>query len=159
MKQTALARKRKPSASPNLSAQAHEQIMDFLQLADKSTHPAIINAAVTLANERQKQHQKSEAKISPTVATLLATIVIGLAAWACWYALVHHPGRTGFSLVMVITTLAIVLICLYALFSGHLSQTNFMSVIRWAGEQINRLTPFRKNRQASFPDDDADAEP
>ena len=41
--------------------------------------------------------------------------------------------------------LAIVLICLYALFSGHLSQLNFMSMVRWAGERISRLNPFDKS--------------
>jgi hypothetical protein len=159
MKQTALTKKRKASPSPDLSTQAHEQIMDYLRLADKSKNPALIEAAVKLANERQKQQQKSEAKISPTVATILATTVIGLAAWACWYAIVHHPDRTGFSLVVVISSLAIVLICLYALFSGHLSQLNFMSMVRWAGERISRLNPFDKSPPPARPDDGADAEP
>ncbi len=148
MNQPAPARKRRSSTPPDLSAQAHEQIMDFLRLADGSTNPAIVEAAVKLANERQRQQQKSEAKIAPHIATLLATGVALATVGGCWYALVHYPGDLGFALVTVISSIAILMICMYALFSGHLSQANFMSVFRWAGERLRQLNPFNGAKSA-----------
>jgi hypothetical protein len=148
MNQPAPARKRRTSTPPELSTQAHDQIMDYLRLADGSTNPAIVEAAIKLANQRQKQQQKSEAKISPLLATLLATFVAIAAVGACWFALVHHPGSLGFELVTVVSSLAILVICLYALFSGHLSQSNFMVVFRWVGERLKQLNPLSWRKKA-----------
>lgn len=122
--------------------------MDYLRLADGSTNPAIVDAAIKLANERQRQQHKSEAKISPLLATLLATFVAIGAVGACWFALVHHPGSLGFELVTVVSSLSILVICLYALFSGHLSQSNFMVVFRWAGERLKQLNPLNWRKKA-----------
>jgi hypothetical protein len=116
--------------------------MDYLQLADKSSNPAIVEAAIKLANARQRQQQKSEAKISPLVATLLATFVAAAAVGGCWFALVNHPGSLGLELVLIVSSLAVLVICLYALFSGHLSQANFMAVFYWVGERLKLLNPL-----------------
>jgi hypothetical protein len=158
MKQTVPVRKRRTSMPPDLSAQAHDQIMDYLRLADGSTNPAIVEAAVKLAEERQKQQHKSEAKISPQVATLLATCIAIAAVGACWFALVRHPGGLGFELVAVISSIAILVICLYALFSGHLSQSNFMSVFRWASERLRYFSPFSRGKGPDIPSSDPDSE-
>lgn len=147
MNQPAPARKRRSSTPPDLSTQAHDQIMDYLRLADGSTNPAIVEAAIKLANERQKQQQRSEAKISPLLATFLATVVALAAGGASWFALVHHPGSLGLELVIVISSLALFIICLYALLSGHLSQANFMVVFRWVGERFKQLNPFNWHKK------------
>jgi len=131
------------SVPQDLSAQAHDQIMDYLRLAEASSNEAITSAAVELAKERQRQHQKVDAKISPQLAVILATVIAVGAASACWYALVSHPDRLGFELVIVIVIIAIVVISVYALFSGHLSQTNFMAVIHWAGGCLKSLNPLK----------------
>jgi hypothetical protein len=147
MSKPALAPTRRASKPPDLGAQAHNQILDYLRLADASSNPAIVEAAVKLAQERQKQQQKSEAKISPLFATIMATFIAIAAVCACWYALVYHPGGLGLELVVVVSSIAILVICLYALFSGHLSQSNFMVVFRWVGDRLKQLNPFGKSKE------------
>lgn len=159
MSKSAPARTRRISPPPDLSAQAHDQIMDYLRLADASPNPAIAQAAVKLAKERQKQQQKSEAKISPLVATVLATCVAVAAVCASWYALVQHPNGLGLELVVVVLTIAILVICLYALFSGHLSQSNFMVVFRWAGDRFKQLITLSKGKETDISVAAADDEP
>jgi hypothetical protein len=119
--------------------------MDYLKLADTSKNPAIAKAAVKLAQERQKQLHKSDARISPVTATVLATLVGIASVGACWYALTHHPGGMGQELVVVIGSVSVLIICLYALFSGHLSQTNFMTAVRAMLDRLKSFSPFNKN--------------
>jgi len=133
---------------PDLRTQAHRQIMDYLRLAKDSDNPAIVEAAIQLAQERQRLDQKSDPKISPILAVFLATCVAIAAVCACWYALVYHPGRMGLELVIVVCPIAILVICMYALFSGHLSQENFMVVFQWVGDRLKELNPFCKGKDA-----------
>ena len=95
-----------------------------------------------IAEDRQKHQYKSEAKLSPGAAVTLATVVALLVVAACWYALVKYPGRLGLELAGVTCTIGMLVVCLYALFSGHLSQANFMVVFQWAGERLKRSNPF-----------------
>ena len=73
-----------------------------------------------------------------TLASVTAIITVA----ASWYALVTHPGKLGVALAVMTCTVGVLVICLYALFSGHLSQANFMVVFQWAGDQLKKLNPF-----------------
>lgn len=118
--------------------------MDLLHVANSSTDSAIVAAALRLAEERQRLHAKSEAKISPTTAAILGTFVGVAGVAACWYVLVKHPDKVGFARAGLIGSFAVLLICSYALFSGHLSQTNFMTVVRAVLDRIKKLSSFGK---------------
>jgi hypothetical protein len=142
MSKRSLIRSRDKSDHKSLSSLAHEQAMELLRLADHSRNPAIVK----IARERQRQQQRLEKNISPFLAVLLATIMVTAAGVACWYVLVNHPNQTGLELVLIITTLAVLIVSLYALFSGHLSQSNFMTVFKWVGDRFRQLNPLGKPR-------------
>lgn len=133
---------RRPPAKKDLRAQADAQILELLKLASKSDNPAFVAATVQIANDRQRQQHKAEAKLSPGVAVTLATLVALAVVCGCWYALLEHPGRMGFALASITCSVGILVVTLYALFSGHLSQTNFMVIFRWATDSLKRLWPF-----------------
>lgn len=116
-------------SATDLSMQAHHQIMDYLGVATKSDNPAIVDAALDLAKERQKQHIEATARLSPRTATLLATLAVIAAAVACGFVYIKYP-KMAWPLAGIFIVLVILLTCIYALFTGHLSQTNFMSVIK-----------------------------
>jgi hypothetical protein len=134
--------------TPDLNAQAHDQIMDFIRLADRSKNPAIAAAAIKLARERQRQQRRLQAKISPVLAAFLGTAIAIAAAGACWYALVRHPGGLGVELAIVVITITVLVISLYALFSGYLSQSNFMAVIQWVGDRLKQIYPTSNGTDA-----------
>jgi O-antigen/teichoic acid export membrane protein len=118
--------------------------MDFLHLADRSQNPAIVKAAIEMAREKQRHHQNLEKNISPSLAAALATIMVVAASIACWAVLTHYPNQMALEFVLIITTLVLLIICLYALFSGHLSQANFMTAFKWAGDRLKQLNPAAK---------------
>ncbi len=134
------------SPSPvDLRAQADTQVIELLKLASTSADPAFVAATLEIAKDRQKQQHKSEAKLSPGTAVTLATSVGLLIGAACWYALVNHPGKLGMELTGVMLTIGLLMVCLYALLSGYLSQANFMVVFRWVSYRLKGLNPFDEN--------------
>jgi hypothetical protein len=142
----------------NLSAQAHKQAMDYLRVAETSKNPAIVKAAVALAQEKVRHQQSAESKISPALAAILATCMVIVACLACWYALVKYPGEIGLELVSVITILLVLAIGIYVLLSGHLSQTNFMKIFKWVGDGLKHLNPAGRRKGISVSAND-DSEP
>lgn len=159
MSKRSLIRGRAKSDHKSLSSLAHEEAMDLLRLADHSQNPEIVKAAVEMARERQRHQQSQEKNISPSLAALLATIMVIAASVACWRVLVNYPNRTGLELVLIITTLAVLIVSLYALFSGHLSQSNFMAVIQWAGDRFKQLNLLSKGKDVESLAATSDDEP
>ncbi len=135
-------RKRTKAPSSNLRAQAHEQTMEYLRLANTSTNPAIVKAAVALAHEEMRHQHVFESRVTSSTAVTLTTLIAVSACGACWFALVHYPGRIGVELTIIVSTIAVFVICFYALSSGHLSQANFMVVFKWLAERFKHLSPF-----------------
>lgn len=133
---------RRPSSQIDLRAQADAQILELLKLASKSDNPAFVSATAQIAEDRQKQQHKAEAKLSPGAAVTLATMVGLAVVCGCWYALLEHPGKVGLELVTITCVVGILIIAVYALLSGHLSQANFMVIFRWAGDTLKKLWPF-----------------
>ncbi len=119
----------KKSPADDLSEQAHHQIMDYLGVASKSDNPAIVAATLDLARERQKQHLDATARLSPRTATLLVTLIVIAAAVACGVVYIKYPTNVAWPLGGIFFVLVILLACIYALFTGYLSQASFMSVI------------------------------
>lgn len=132
---------KKSGERPSLSDQGHGQIMDYLNAAEKSSYPAIRAAALELAREAAKAQRRQAAKLSPLVTMLSATAVLVLAGGLCWFFFLHYPERLAFVLSAVVIGLAIVAICMYLLLSGHLTQTNFMSVLKMVWTRILVLIP------------------
>lgn len=130
----------------DLNMQAHHQIMDYLDVAAKSDNPAIVDAALDLAKERQKQHIESTARLSPRIATLLVTLAVIAAAIACGFVYINYPNM-AWPLAGIFIVLAILLICVYSLFTGHLSQANFMSVVKWL---LSWVKSESKSRRAAL---------
>ncbi len=150
MSKTSLTKKKAPKAT-DIGAQAHEQIMDYLRLAESSSNPAFVSATMTLAQERQKQHYKGESKLSPTASLVFCTAISLCTATFCCFFLVHYNYPLNLELVSVTVPLALLMIGLSAMFSGHLSQANFMVVFKWVTEQFKRLLPFGKSHSGELP--------
>lgn len=123
----------KPST---LQAQEHQEAMDFLRLAESTNNPAIAKIAASMAQERMRHRQSQAGKISPGVAVGLATAIGVAAVFGCGFALVHYPQPAGLEISSIIVAVSILLIGVYALFSGHLTQANFMIIFRWVAEHL-----------------------
>jgi hypothetical protein len=118
-------------ASPRLSEQVHDQIMEYLRIAEKSKHPEIRKAALEHAKETSKYHRKQNTRVSPTL-ILWVNILLGfLLVGACWYAYLHYSEQKA-SQVRSISVLAYLMTVFVSLFlSGHLSQANFVKIMGW----------------------------
>jgi hypothetical protein len=115
----------------DLSGLAHQQTMDLLRLGDKSKNPAIAEAAVEIAKERERAFHAS-ARLAPTrTAATLVSVVVAVAIGLCWYVLLVYPRDLADRLLEVVICGAVAIICLYLLIYGHLTQANFMKIVEW----------------------------
>jgi hypothetical protein len=126
----------------SLSERTHQEILDYFQVAEKnSQHPAIRDAAITLAMEKGRYLQKENERLSPTLAMVIGVLVVTAAAVASWLFFTHYSEHLASILTCVMVGLAIVVVCLLAMFSGHLSQANFVSVIGMVWSKFTDLIP------------------
>jgi hypothetical protein len=135
-----LPAKTKPT---KLSVQGHEEIMDLLRLANKSSNPDIVKVATDLASQEMKYRHGRHDKTPPWVTVVLSTVAAVVAVAACWFVFTHYKEGVAVGLSIEIIAMAIFIIALYALTSGHLSQANFMTIFKWVGGQLRRLTSLK----------------
>lgn len=135
-------------STPSLSEQTHEQILDIFKVAaENSKHPAIRDAALGLIKEKSDFQHRQEARLSPTVTALVAILMLILAGASSWFFFVHYSEHIAYTLSVIAIGLAIVAACLLAVFSGHLSQANFMSVVNMIWSKITG--PFSRSREGT----------
>jgi hypothetical protein len=116
--------------APSLSEQTHLEILDYFKVAaENSEHPAIRDAAIQLIKEKSKFQRKQEARLSPSLTLLIAVAILILAGVSSWFFFVHYPEHIAMILSRLAVGLAFVAACLVALFSGNLSQANFVHVL------------------------------
>lgn len=129
-------------STPSLKEQAHQQMMDLLRVAEKSSHPEIRTAAVEMARDTLRNQQKQTARLSPTlILWALLALFIGTVL-ACWYAFLYHREiayqLSGISVILFIVIAAIILSL-----AGNLSESSlmkvFMKVLDWG-------TSYAKNK-------------
>jgi hypothetical protein len=118
----------------SLNAEAHRQVMELLKLAGKSNNRAIQQAAIKIAQNRGSRP-------SATLIMVLGTVVVVAAVPAGWYALVHYPGTLGWEITAVVFSAVLIIIALYALLSGNLSQTNFLQIIEMVWARFRNSAP------------------
>ena len=118
----------------NLSAEAHRQVMELLGLADKSKNRDIRLAAIKIAKDRGSRP-------SATLIMVSGTVIVVAAASAGWYALVHYPGNLGWEITIVVFSAVLIIIALYALLSGNLSQANFLQIIEMVWARFRNSAP------------------
>lgn len=149
----------------SLSEQTHLQILDFFQIAsENSGEPAIRDAAILLAKDKSEFLQKQTARLSPTLTLLIAILILVLAGVSSWYFFTNCKEHIATILSGIAIGLALVGVCLLAMFAGHLSQANFIGVVkmvwskvssiipRWQGHaEVNQITA---NADANSPHDD-----
>jgi hypothetical protein len=132
-------KKRKDALRP--SEEAHRQVVDLLELGERSSNPDIRAAAIEIAKNTSVNQRVQSARVRPATIMVASTLVLLGAIAACWYALVHYPVALGRSISGIIILVAVLLIALYALLSGHLSQDNFMKLCIAAWEWGKGLFP------------------
>lgn len=124
-----MATRRKKGSGPlTPSEEAHRQVMELLELGERSSNPDIRAAAIDIAKDTSTNQRTRSARVGATTIMLACTLALLGAAAACWYALIHYPGWLGDSISGFIVSLAIILVALYLLLSGHLSQDNFVKL-------------------------------
>jgi hypothetical protein len=133
--------------SLSLSEQTHLQILDYFRVAENSEHPAIRDAAIELVKETSRYQQEQSARLSPTLTMLIAVLILISAGVSSWYFFVYYTAH-AYILSAIAIGLALVGACLLAMFSGHLSQANFVHVVGMVWSKIAGLIP---RSQASTP--------
>jgi len=141
-------RKRRDTV-PSLSDQGHRQIMDYLSVAEASAYPDIRAAALELAKETGKFQRNQGAKLPPRLIMVSATVLVVGAISACWYAFLHYPERLASEVSGLVFLFLILIIALYALLSGYLSQANFMRILQSAASGAKRMLPRFSSKQVS----------
>jgi hypothetical protein len=110
--------------------------MDYLQVAEKSAHPEIRQAALKIAKQTSKYERRQKARVSPNLILALG-ITLGISVvLACWYAFLHYPGRIAYVLSSISILLYLVIIGISLLLSGHLTQANFMKILGWLASHV-----------------------
>ena len=129
----------KDKSGLSLSQQGHQQIIDYLLLAEKSKYPEIRHAAIDHAKQTGKYQRKQGARVSPTL-ILWVDLILGIAvAGACWLAFVHYPDRLAAEVSAIALRVYLVIVAVSLLLSGHLSQANFMKILGWLESHIKAL--------------------
>jgi hypothetical protein len=124
--------------SLSLSEQTHLQILDYFHVAEKSEHAAIRDAAIELAKGASRYQQNQGARLSPTVSMVIALLMLILAGVSSWYFFVYYPGH-AYVLSVIAIGLALVGACLLAMYSGQLTQANFVSVVEMVWSKITGM--------------------
>jgi hypothetical protein len=124
-----------------LGEQAHNEVMDLLNQADKSQYSEIREAAIEIAKETSKHHRAQAAKLSPKLVAILGTSLAVAAVIACWYALLTYPGSVAWSIIGVVLGCLIIIFGLYGLLSGHLSQASFIQIMRMVWARFSQPQP------------------
>jgi len=129
-------------ATLSLKEQAHQQMMDLLRVAEKSSHPEIRTAAVEMAKDTLHNQQRQTARLSPTlILFVLLASFIGTVL-ACWYAFLYHSEiayqLSGISVILFIVIAAIVLSL-----AGNLSESSLMKVLM---KVLDSATSYAKNK-------------
>jgi len=136
--------------SLSLSDQAHQQILDYLRVAsENSGHPEIRDAAIDLAKNRSTFQQKQTARLSPTLTLLACLLILGVAGVSCWYFYINYRDVAPI-LSMIVIGLALVGVCLFAMFAGQLSQANFVVVTKLVWSKISGI--LSRSREHTIPD-------
>ncbi len=144
----------------SLSERTHQQILDYFQVAEKSEHAAIRDAAIDLAKDASRHQHIQDAKLSPNVAMMMAVLLLVSAVAASWYFFTYYPVH-AYILSAIAVGVALVGACLLAMFSGHLSQANFIHVVgivwsKFTGwiPRANAPTNQPINQESELPSDD-----
>lgn len=121
--------RKKSTEETSPSAVAHRQVVELLQLGERSSNPDIRAAAIEIAKSTSEFQRDRSTRLSPRAIMAGGTVVLLAACGACWYALAHYPGALGDEVSAVVVLIAILLVALYVLLSGHLSQENFVRIV------------------------------
>lgn len=128
-----------PAAS--LQDQGHAQIMDYLNVAEKSKYPAIRAAALELAMGTNTYQQKQHAKLSPTAVAIASVAILAIAGVLCCYFYLHYEEHLAHILTSVVVALALTGIVTLGLISGRLSETSFMQFLKMMWQRFGGHSP------------------
>jgi hypothetical protein len=120
--------RKKAIDTPKPSDEAYRQVLGLLELGERSSNPDIRAAAIEIAKGTSTDQRDRASRVSPKMIMLAGTFVLILAVAACWFAQTHYAAPLANSITEVVLAVAILLIALYALLSGHLSQENFVNL-------------------------------
>jgi hypothetical protein len=141
-----------PRQTLSLSEQTHLQILDYFRVAsENSEHPAIRDAAILLATEKSRYQQKQGARLSPTLTMVIAVLILVSAGLASWYFFVTYTEHVASILSVIAIGLALIGVCLLAMFAGQLSQAHFVSIVRMVWSRISGIFP-RSSQASALPD-------
>jgi hypothetical protein len=126
----------------SLSEQTHLQILDYLQIASENSDvPAIRDAAIGLAKDKNEFLQKQTARLSPTLTLLAALLILVVAGVSSWLSLTYFTEHIAIIFSGIAIGLALVGVCLLAMFAGQLSQANFLAVVKMVWFKISSIIP------------------
>jgi hypothetical protein len=120
--------RKKATDTPKPSDEAYRQVLGLLELGERSSNPDIRAAAIEIAKNTSNDQRDRASRVSPKTIMLAGTLVLVLAVAACWYAQAYYAAPLANSITKVVLLVAVFLIALYALLSGHLSQENFVKL-------------------------------
>lgn len=123
------------------SEEAHRQVVELLELGERSSNPDIRAAAIQIAKETSTGQHAQAGRVRPSTAMWAGTLVFASAALACSYFLIQYPGPLGRSVSATIVVVAVLLVGLYALLSGNLSQDNFTKLCTAAWDKFKGWLP------------------
>ena len=128
------SKKTKETSKP--SDEAYRQVLGLLELGERSRNPDIRTAAIEIARNTSADQRDRASRVSPKTIMSAGTLVLILAAAACWYAQTHYASPLANPITEIVLLVAVFIIALYALLSGHLSQDNFVKLCLAAWDKL-----------------------
>ena len=136
----------------SLRDQAHQEILDCFKIArENSDDPAIRDAAISLAKDKNLFRQRQTARLSPTLAMVFALLILILAGLASWYFFVSYAEHLAYTLTGIVVSLAVIGVCFLAMFAGQLSQANFLAVLKMIWSKISDMIPTAQGHTVPNP--------
>jgi hypothetical protein len=117
-------------------------MMELLGAAEKSTNPAITRCALKIAEATGKHQRSQNLKIHPSLVALLSTLLVVAAIAGCWYAFTHYAPPVAEAISAWVFVFVLVLVALYALLSGALSQALFVRLLESALSWVKKHNPL-----------------
>src|SRR5262249_48702090 len=94
-------------------------------------------AAIDLAKDKNKFLHKQTARLSPNVTVTSALLILVSPVFLSWYFFVHYTEHIACILSVIAIGVALIAACLVAMLAGHLSQANFVAVVKMVWSKIS----------------------
>lgn len=130
--------KYRSEAESSLRAQAYEQELKLLEMANKSPNPEIQAYALKAAAQERKHIQRQEARLSTPAAVICCCLTWSVGLGLSWYALVQYAAPLCWEIASAVTVACIILTLLFLTFARLVDAKVVVEFLRHLWKRVLR---------------------